>query len=124
MSDKRRKLLMALEGIIGSRCYNGSIQNYGPGGEYEGEGRTFRYPLTVIGEDGKPFKPDRHIPPLRRELTSREFKSGYYAFGANQLAIMQGLEEVLEYLEEKHGLKIEGDEFQKELPNDANEPNT
>lgn len=102
MSKKRRALLIELERIIGSRCYNGNIQNYGPGGEHEGEGRTFRYPLTVVGEDDKPFKPDRQVPPLRRELTDREFRSGYYAFGANQLAIMQSLEEVLIYLEEHH----------------------
>ena len=34
-------------------------------------------------------------------------RSGYYAFGANQLQIIRGLEKVLDLLEREHGLEIQ-----------------
>ena len=44
LSLERKNLLLTLETIIGSQCYNGNIQNYGPYGVWEGEGRGYRYP--------------------------------------------------------------------------------
>lgn len=41
-----RDLLTRMEAIIGSECYNSNIQNYGAWGVWEGEGRSFRYPVT------------------------------------------------------------------------------
>jgi hypothetical protein len=46
LTKKRIDLLVELERIIGNETYNGNIQNWGPGGEYYGEGREFRYPLS------------------------------------------------------------------------------
>ncbi|MEW2839098.1 hypothetical protein, partial [Vibrio sp. JC34] len=45
----RKELLIKLEKIIGSSCYNGNIQNWGANGEWLGEGRSFRYPIRVNG---------------------------------------------------------------------------
>ena len=100
-SKKRAKLLAELERIVGSNCYNGSIQNYGPGGFYEGSGRDFRYPLTVIDEDGEKRKRYGSADDVSPQVLS----SGYYAFGANRLHIIQALNEVLAHLEDKYGLK-------------------
>lgn len=102
MSKKRAQLLLELESLVGSECYNGNIQNWGPGGVFEGEGREFRYPITFTGESGNKLKKsykDLSLPPASAV-------TGYYAFGANQLHIMRGLDRVLRYLEEHHDLKL------------------
>lgn len=98
----RAQLLLELENLVGNECYNGSIQNWGAGGVFEGEGREFRYPITFIDESGQKTK--------RRwknsSLSPPTVLTGYYAFGANQLHIMRGLDRVLRYLEEHHDLKL------------------
>jgi len=103
MSDKkRREILSKMETIIGNSCYNGSIQNWGSGGQWYGEGREFRYPIKFVrnnGEAEKRWSTDPAMP-----LT--EMRSGYYPFGANQLHIIRALEGVLTYLENEHGFKI------------------
>lgn len=103
MSDKkRREILSRMESIIGNSCYNGSIQNWGPGGQWYGEGREFRYPIKFVhdnGETEKRWSTDPAMP-----LT--EMRSGHYSFGANQLHIIRALENVLTYLENEHGFKI------------------
>lgn len=102
MSKRRAQLLLELENLVGNECYNGSIQNWGSGGVFEGEGREFRYPITFINELGektkKRWKDTSLSPPA--------VQTGYYAFGANQLHIIRGLDRVLKYLEEHHGLKL------------------
>ncbi|MBB3394480.1 hypothetical protein [Rhizobium sp. BK060] len=102
VSKKRAALLEELEYIVGSECYNGSIQNWGPGGVFEGEGRSFRYPLTFIDDTGEKHK----FRYKARDLTPEMLERCCYAFGANQLYIMNGLDKLLRYLEENHGLKI------------------
>ncbi len=105
MSKARRRLLVQLEGILGNECYNGNIQNYGPGGVREAEGRSFRYPLTLRSSDGTTTKVRaRTIPP---DVTDDMIRSGYYAFGANQLDVMEGLEKILRFLERNHGLVVD-----------------
>ncbi|MGO7820476.1 hypothetical protein ACC684_24810 [Rhizobium ruizarguesonis] len=104
ISKTRAALLEELEYIVGSECYNGNIQNWGPGGVFEGEGRSFRYPVTLVDDAGNKHKysyktVSMGVPP---ELLAR----CYYAFGANQLHIMAALEKVLRHLEHHHGLKI------------------
>jgi hypothetical protein len=102
MSAQRVRLLLELEDIIGSECYNQNIQNWGPNGVFEGEGREFRYPVTFIGSDGTRIKRksvDSSIP-VTVAVT------GYYAFGANQLQKVLGLDKVVAYLEEKYKLTI------------------
>ena len=102
LTKKRAKLLADLENIVGNNCYNGNIQNWGPGGIYEGEGRYFRYPLTVRDEDGS-IRKRRHS---NHDLTPEQIATGYYAFGANRLHITRAIEEVLQYLERNHELKL------------------
>ena len=104
LSKARRELLVAMESILGNECYNASIQNYGPGGVSEADGRSFRYPLTLRAADGTKAKVrGRRIPP---DATDEMVRSGYYQFGTNQLDIMEGLERILQYLEERHGLVL------------------
>ena len=94
MPKRRIELLLSLENLIGNECYNPNIRN----GVWP-EGREFRYPMTFIGPDGKRTK--------WPNTTSGEIvMTGYYAFGANQLRIIQGLDRVLHFLEEKHHLVI------------------
>jgi repressor of nif and glnA expression len=89
--------------IVGSNCYNGNIQNWGPGGSYKGEGRSFRYPLRMIDEEGSLRK--RKYQPADM-FTDEELMSGHYAFGANRLHIMRALDQVISRLEEKYGLDL------------------
>lgn len=102
MTKTRARLLADLEQVIGSNCYNGNIQNWGPGGAYYGEGRTFRYPLTTVDADGE----KRKSYSAARNFSPEVLSTGYYAFGANRLHIITALDEVLRYLEAHHGLKL------------------
>lgn len=102
MSNAKKKLLIKLESLIGSECYNSNIQNWGPGGTFKGEGRDFRYPISFYDETGNKIK-NRHV---NAEIEEKTLKTGFYTFGANQLHIMRGLEKVLNHLETEHGLKI------------------
>lgn len=102
-AKNRAKLLAQLEHIIGGNCYNGNIQNWGPNGVFEGEGREFRYPLTMIDEQGEKRKRSY---PAATDVSPEMLSSGYYAFGANRLHIISALDEVLRYLETNHGLKV------------------
>ena len=102
VSAKRMHLPLELESLVGNECYNANIQNWGPHGIFEGEGREFRYPITFINSEGKKVKrrnTDANIP-AEMAIT------GYYAFGANQLQIIRALDKVVQYLERKHNLKI------------------
>lgn len=101
-SKKRAKLLSDLEYLIGSSCYNGNIQNHGPGGVAYVEGRTFRYPLTLITSDGEKLKQRNKV----LEANYDDLQSGFYAFGANRLGIVEALDNVLTHLETNHNLKL------------------
>ena len=101
-SEKRKTLLLELENIIGNECYNQNIQNWGPNGVFEGEGREFRYPITFIGSDGNKIKrksADNTIP-------ASVAMTGYYAFGANQLQVVRALDKVLAHLEQQYSFTI------------------
>lgn len=102
MNKRRKKLLAELESLVGNTCYNGNIQNWGPGGEWQGEGRSFRYPITFINKDGEKDKRWTTDPSLPLD----RMQTGYYAFGANQLHIIRALDKVLSKLENEYGLKI------------------
>lgn len=104
LSKGRRELLVRMESILGSECYNANIQNYGPGGVREAEGRNFRYPVMLRAADGTTTKVrDTFIPPT---ATDDMVRGAYYAFGANQLDVMAGMEKILQYLEKHHGLIV------------------
>lgn len=102
VSQKRAKLLAHLENIVGNQCFNGNIQNWGPNGIFEGEGREFRYPVTFVDKNGNKIKRRTSGSDLSPEILI----NGYYAFGANELHIAKALDEVLKYLEREHGLKL------------------
>ena len=103
LTATRKKLLLTLENIIGNECYNGKIQNWGPNGVFEGEGREFRYPITF--RDGASEKLRSRSPKF--DLPSHVVKTGYYAFGQNELHIMRALDKVLSFLESHYGLDVE-----------------
>lgn len=103
-SKKRLRLLLELEHIVGGQCYNGNIQNWGPGGVYEGEGRKFRYPVTFTDAKGGRVKRWGSATDVPDAIAM----TGYYAFGANQLSIVRAIDKVLEYLERNYALKLDG----------------
>ncbi|PCD77938.1 hypothetical protein [Pseudothioclava arenosa] len=103
LTKKRARLLAELEHLVGKNCYNGNIQNWGPGGVYEGKGRDFRYPLTMIDESGEKR---RRKYPAATDVSPQMLATGYYAFGANRLHIIEALDDVLRHLETHHGLKL------------------
>ena len=102
MSKKRAALLAELENVIGNNCYNGNIQNYGPHGAYYDEGRSFRYPLTAIDQDGE----KRKFKSAATDLSPEVLSTGYSAFSANRLHIVTALDDVLRHLEQNHGLEL------------------
>ncbi|UYG04953.1 hypothetical protein OCT51_06210 [Halomonas sp. LR3S48] len=99
--DPLKNILIDIENIIGSECYNRNIQNYGSWGELESEGRSFRYPVKFY--DGENEYKRRAVP---ADIPAEQLISGYYPFGANELNIYRALHKVLKYLEAEHGLKL------------------
>lgn len=110
-----RILLHELEHAVGSECYNGNIQNYGAWGEWEGEGRDFRYPLRYADAEGRQHRFKGRVPCelngkgnlVEVPLTPEEMASARYAFGANELYVMRGMAKALEHLERRFGLSFE-----------------
>lgn len=96
-----RDLLTRMEDIIASECYNGNIQNYGPGGLWEGEGRSFRYPTTFLCGDEKVKRRGRSD-----DLKPEELLTGAYKFGANELSIFRALVKIVDMLESDYNLKV------------------
>lgn len=103
ISKTRKALLVKLESIIGNEFYNANIQNWGPGGVFEGEGREFRYPITFYSKAGEKQKQWR----VDETMATDMIKGGYYACGANELHIMNALDKILTYLETEYELDIE-----------------
>ncbi len=104
LSKFRRALLVEMESILANECYNASIENYGPGGVREAPGRAFRYPITFRDAIGAKTKV-RSLAGYSH-VSDDMVRSGYYAFGANQLDVMTGLEKILQFLERRCGLHL------------------
>ncbi|MBC7166311.1 MAG: hypothetical protein H5U23_03000 [Phenylobacterium sp.] len=100
-----RDLLVRMEAIIGSECYNANIQNYSAWGVWEGEGRSFRYPVTYI-RNGQEEKRKARVDDLEPEALI----TGHYKFGANELSIHRALVRIVDLLEADYGLKIPSEE--------------
>ena len=96
-----RELLIRMEAIIGEECYNDNIQNYSAWGVWEGEGRSFRYPVTVL-RNGETEKRRSRFDDLQAE----ELVTGHYRFGANELSIHRALVKIIDMLEADYGLKV------------------
>lgn len=99
--DPIKELLIEIENIIGSECFNSNIQNYGSWGVLESEGRSFRYPVKFYNGESEYKK--RYV---TSDIPSEELITGYYPFGANELSIYRALHKVLKYLEKNHGLQL------------------
>lgn len=100
-----RDILVRMEAIIGSECYNAHIQNYSAWGVWEGEGRAYRYPVTYI-RDGQEKKRKARVDNLEPEMLI----TGHYKFGANELSIYRALVRIVDMLRADFGLKIPDDE--------------
>lgn len=100
-----RDLLVRMEAIIGSECYNANIQNYSAWGVWEGEGRAFRYPVTYI-RDGQEEKRKTRTDDLQPETLI----TGHYKFGANELSIHRALVRIVDMLKTDYGLQIPDNE--------------
>ncbi|MGX1260001.1 hypothetical protein [Sinorhizobium fredii] len=96
-----RDLLVRMENIIGEECYNDNIQNYSSWGVWEGEGRSFRYPVTVL-RGGKAEKRKFRFD----DLLAEELVTGHYKFGANELSIYRALIKIVDMLETEYGLNV------------------
>jgi hypothetical protein len=92
-----RELLVRMETIVGQECYNGNIQNYSSWGEWDGEGRSFRYPVTFVrrGEEEKRKS-------KTADLEHDELVTGHYKFGANELSIYRALMKIVNMLETEY----------------------
>ena len=99
-NEERKQVLIEMEKIIGSNCFNRNIQNWGGNGQWLGEGRAFRYPLRLNKLGSKKV--------IDKDISIEELMTGRYAFGANQLNIMRALDEILNMLKNEYDLKIGG----------------
>lgn len=97
-----KSLLIELEEIVGSECYNQNIQNYSSWGEFSGEGRGFRYPVTLVTNHEA-----RKLKEIPMSTPGEELIAGHYSFGANELNIYRALFKVVKLLEEKYGFILE-----------------
>jgi len=102
----RRELLVEMEKILANECYNAKIENHGPGGVRLASGRSYRYPITLRSENGEKTRVRDRIPP---SVSDSMVRSGYYAFGANQLDVMSGMEKILQLLEAQYGFHLPDD---------------
>ncbi len=122
------KMLHEIEYEIGSECYNGNIQNFGPGGVWEGEGRDFRYPVQFTNKEEVKEKYRGKFPYTKSSdgdmahcvLVEYRYNSAHYAFGANQLYILRGVKHAIEMLEKR--FSIDFDELLKIESNNSKKP--
>ena len=99
LTKKTIQLICDLENIIGDECYNPN--------SYDGwtleEGLAYRYPVTYTDSKGEECKSKYHAHYINKE----NLKTMHYKFGSNYLFIGIGLQNVLEYLENKYGLNFD-----------------
>jgi hypothetical protein len=97
VSSARRALLIDLEKIVGSECYNRNIRN---GPLRRDAGRAFRYKVT-FGEG----KDRRAVETVGPDVSDESLMNGRYAFGANELFIFRALDRVVTYFEQTYRLR-------------------
>jgi hypothetical protein len=122
------KLMHEIEYEIGSECYNGNIQNHGPGGVWEGEGRDFRYPVCFTNSEGAKEKYKDTLPYTKSSsgdyanciLGEDRYNTAHYAFGANQLYVLRGIKHAIEKLERRFNINFE--QLLEAEKNQAKEP--
>ena len=97
-----KELLIRMEDIISNECYNQNIQNYGSGGVWEGEGRSFRYPITFIVDDK-----DEKRRNVSSAVDTEILMTGRYKFGSNELNIFRALAKIVEMLQAEYNFPAE-----------------
>lgn len=97
-----RLLVTEIERVLGSRCYNSKIQNYGAGGVWEGEGRSFRYPLSTIDDESR----SRKHWTVPEAIPAEELITGLYKFGANELGVVRAIFDIIELIEKRYGVDL------------------
>ncbi len=100
MNKRRKQLMIELERIIGNEFYNAKIQNWGPGGVFEGEGRGFRYPIVFKDKDGNASKTWGVDPAIPADT----LMTGSYKLGSNELSVMRAVDEIIKYFENYYGV--------------------
>ncbi len=106
-----KDLIINMEKRIGGECYNSNIQNYGSWGDWEGEGRDFKYPFNYYDKERNKIKKWY----LSEDMTPEEIQSAYYAFGANQLHIGRAIINLIDYIEKRY--EIDFIELEKQIQN-------
>jgi hypothetical protein len=96
-----QQLLIKMEQIVGNECYNSKIQNYGPGGVWEGEGRSFRYPVKFL--DGEETMKRWTVP---GDMAPEMLMTGRYQFGSNELSVFRALVRIVEMIESDYGVRL------------------
>lgn len=99
--EPMRDLLTRMENILGAECYNSNIQNYSSWGEWEGEGRSFRYPVTFLKNAKEEKRWGR-----TDDLECEDLATGHYKFGANELSVYRALIKIIDMLEADYGLDV------------------
>ncbi|WP_423907809.1 hypothetical protein [Candidatus Spongiihabitans sp.] len=121
-------MLHDIEYKISSERYNGNIQNFGPGGVWEGEGRSFRYPVRFTNAEGGKEKYRGRVPYTKSSsdemaycvLGEEQYNSAHYAFGANQLYVLIGIKHAVQMLEKR--FNIDFDELLKSEAKNSEKP--
>jgi hypothetical protein len=98
-----KRLLIEMEHMVGDRFYNPYTQNYGPGGVWEGEGRSYRYPLTTILNDEQKRK---HRGTVHADVPDEELITGYYKVGTNELSIVRAMIDIVRLIECEYGVDL------------------
>ena len=99
LTKKTIQLICDLERLIGDECYNPN--------SYDGwileEGKDYRYPITYTNSEGKEQKTRYTV----KDIDKKSVNTMHYKFGSNNLFIGIGLQNVLEYLENKYDLDFD-----------------
>jgi hypothetical protein len=100
--NRVRRLVEDIEQIVGGHFYNAKIQNYGPGGVWEGEGRAFRYPLSIVDSENESRKHWK----VPSALPAEHLVTGHYKLGTNELGVVRAIIDVIELLERRYGIDL------------------
>ena len=104
LNDEMAKVVADIEYCVGKECYNGNSYD----GWNQIWGRGFRYPVCLPDENGKDMKIKGEINwwcnLMEVDVKQKNISRMKYKFGSNELYIGKGIENILNYLEERYGL--------------------
>ena len=119
------KLICELEYLVGKECYNPN--------SYDGwngiEGREFRYPVWIPLKREDEVKPEKFhcnlngntwgIIKPEQDFTATAIRQLKYKFGSNELYIGIGLQNILEFLENRYDLDF--NQLERNIKESAND---